>query len=180
MESEEICWSKTLLNIYDYLETICGAIDKSVIDCGIHSACGTNTEFVANKMIELTQRKKFLINVKVALDDVLCSVESENARLLTLRYIDKVKTDMIGKVLGISSRTYFRKIVLAIKSFAYQLKCKGYTNQFLSELFKNEEWVLDIYSAMRKKGEKKLCLENLNFLSIAIKSFKKRAVYGTC
>ena len=70
MNSQQNTWTKTLLSAYSYLENICGSIDKKVLNYGISSGCSRDTEYVANKILSLMNRKKFLINTKVMVDSV--------------------------------------------------------------------------------------------------------------
>ena len=65
-------WAKTILSSYRYLERIAGAIDKMVESSGINSRDMSGVAFsnnnilsLAEKMIDLSERKVKLINLKV-------------------------------------------------------------------------------------------------------------------
>lgn len=177
MEIEQTNWSKTLLNTYSYLETICGAIDKCVVNCGVSSGCSSNsTILIANKMISLIERKKFLINLKILIDNVLRNIASSDARILTIKYIDKVKSEVASQVLGLSNRTYFRKINVAVNNFALELKKQGYTSSVLKEFLSKEGWIIEIYNSYSKK-EKATLEADYSFLNMALKSISKRVSY---
>lgn len=63
---------KTLLEIYRYLETICDSIDDVVKKT---SLCGfgrvNETKYSADKLIELTDKKRILINLKIMVENCL-------------------------------------------------------------------------------------------------------------
>lgn len=181
MENEQINWSKTLLNSYSYLETICGAIDKTVVSFGVNSQNSASTYDIANKIISLISRKKFLINTKVMVDNVLKNLSKENAKILTIKFIDKTKSELASKMLNLSMRTYFRKIKSAVQQFAIELKNQKYTPQKLFEMYAQEGWIMEIYNVYSQKQNKKDCFDSLNFLGLALKSIKSKQVsYGLC
>ncbi len=174
MNTDEKIWAKTLLSSYSYLETICGAIDKTVLNYGINSAINRDAEYVANKIISLTERKKILINTKILIDNVLQRIDNKYAKILVLKYIDKIKSETASKLLDMSMRTYFRKTSLAVDNFASELKKFGYNTVKLNELFRNESWILEIYNAYVQKHIKDSEFENLNFLGLALSMLRKK------
>lgn len=181
MENEQINWSKALLNSYSYLETICGAIDKTVLNYGIGSMNTTETMEIANRILSLISRKKFLINTKVLVDNVLRNISNDSARILTIKFVDKVKSDIASQVLNLSARTYFRKINSAVLEFATELKKQKFDHATLSEMYKAEGWILEIYNQYASKQKTKESEEGLNLLSMALKSIKQKSVsYGVC
>lgn len=151
MKFEQRIWAKALLSSYAYLENICGSIDKKVISYGIGSASSRDTEFVADKIISLIERKKFLINTKIMLDRALYNIPSDYARVLILKYVDKIKVETAAKVMNVSLRTYFRKVDVGVDKFASQLLSFGYNEKKLYETFSKESWIMDIYKSYYEK-----------------------------
>lgn len=179
MENEQINWSKTLLNAYSYLETICGAIDKTVLNYGIGSFNSNQTMIVADKILSLISRKKFLINTKVIVDNVLNSINGKSARILTVRYIDKVKTEVASKVLNMSNRNFFRRLNQSVEEFATELKNQGFNSNLLFETFKHEGWIMEIYNTYSKSRREKNSAESFDFIGMALNSIKSKKVsYG--
>ena len=176
MKNNETIWAKTLLSSYSYLERICNGIDKAVLNFGLHSKVSNSTEFVANQIIQLTERKKTLINTKVLIDDILNRIDLKHSKILVLKYIDRMKADTASKLLKISLRTYFRKINIAVDEFTNQLQKFGYYSLKLKSIFADENWILEIYNTYQKKNFKEVDLQSLNLLGIALNSFKKRVV----
>lgn len=178
MKNYQECWAKTLLNINSYLDRICDAIDKNVEHCTKDSArshFGTN--YFADRIIGLIQRKKFFINIRVLINTVLKNIPKESAKILTIKFIDHIKTEDAIKLLEMPYRTYFRKINKAIENFAFELKRQGYDETKLFEIFKNEYWVLEVFDSYAKKNIKKD--EKINLLQLALFSVKKPA-YVRC
>ena len=151
MKFEQKAWAKALLSSYSYLENICGSINKKVVSYGIGSASNRDTEFVASKIISLIDRKKFLINTKVLVDKALCNLEAEYARVLVLKFIDKIKVEVAAKAMNMSLRTYFRKVELAVDKFASYLLSCGYDDNKIYQTYKNESWILEIYKSYLDK-----------------------------
>ena len=178
MNIEEKSWTKTLLTCYGHLETICGVIDKTVLNCGISSATTyCDAEYIAERMIALTERKKFLINTKVLVDRVFSKMNSNYARILVLKFIDNVESAESSKLLGICPRTFFRQVNKAIEEFWQSLISMGYNSNKLKEIFKDENWILEIYNSYLNKQIKESDIKDLSFLSIAFKQLKQKK-YG--
>lgn len=174
MKIEEKNWSKALLISYGHLETICGAIDKTVLNCGLSSAnTYCDTEYVANKMINLIERKKFLINLKLIVDKVFSNMKNKYARVLMLKYIDCVDSKLASKVMKISTRTFFRQINAGLQNFWESLSKIGFGLEKIKKLLKNEQWILEIYNSLIDKNIKEEELSNFGVLGMAFKQLKK-------
>ena len=134
-------WGKTILTIYKYLERIAGAIDKLVERQALNSYYyfKENTQNngvlnVAEKIIELSERKVRLINIKVLTEESLKKCEKKLAELLIYRYIDGDRSEDIAKRLALSERTYFRRLNQAEDQFLHNFIVKGFTENKLKEI----------------------------------------------
>ena len=175
MKIEEKNWSKTLLIAYGHLETICGAIDKTVLDYGLKSsAINCDVEYLAKKMISLIERKKFLINIKVLVDNALNRISDAEAKVLILKYIDNLPSNIASEVLKVSMRTYFRKLNIALENFAKILIFQGYSTAKFFDMFKNEKWILEIFDSYYKKEKKDEKFESINLLSLALNTLSNK------
>lgn len=177
---EQKIWSKTLLTCYCCLEKISDAIDHLVYLNSINSSkMNTDAFSCVNKILELTERKKSIINLKVITENALSQIEPMNARILILRYFDKVKTENCAKILNLSKRTYFRKLKSAIDSFSCKLNSLGYTTQKINSLTKNEIWINDLYNSIYKQelsktlNHKNDVIDDMSLLGHAFNSLKK-------
>ena len=179
-------WAKTLLEIYKYLETICGAIDDLVRRTSL-SGFGNSldTRDSADRIIELTSKKQRLINMKIIIEDTLASLNISDVKLLTLFYVDEVTAKNLSEILGINIRTFFRRKDISLTKFANSMKSAGFDHIRLNKIFENEHWIINTYkhnlSTMLNRGgndkEAYTCI--LNTAMKELKSFgKKKYVYG--
>ena len=114
-------------------------------------------------------------------DNVLGNISGTSARLLTVRCIDKVKTEIASEVLNMSMRNFFRRLNLAIDEFSAELKHQGYDSQRLGNIFKKEGWIMEIYNSYCQKSKQKQDVDGLHILGIALGSLRQKKVqYGMC
>ena len=85
------------------------------------------------------------------LDRALYNIPSDYARVLILKYVDKIKVETAAKVMNVSLRTYFRKVEIGVDKFASQLIFFGYNEKKLCETFSKETWIMDIYKSYYEK-----------------------------
>ena len=142
-------WAKTILTVYRYLERIAGAIDKLINRQAMNSYYSNFTNDsvidVANKIIELGERKVKLINIKVLTEKALEGIDELYAKLLVEKYIHSCKGDDIAKENNLAMRTYFRRLSQAENCFSSFFASKGFTEKKLSEYLKNEKWIIDVF-----------------------------------
>lgn len=132
-------------------------LDKIILDVGKGSnslllqKCQT-TYYQANKIIELMDRKRKTINLKVSVEEVLSRLSKDDRRLLTLVFIDGVKSDLVAQLFGISLRTFFRKKIKALDNFTMCLQKMGYNVKFFEEEYGSEPWITPIYDECTSKN----------------------------
>ncbi len=143
-------WAKTLLSVYRYIDTVNSSIENLVLKQALNRGYGggrmNSVHDVANKIIELTERKKILLKGAHIIEDSLARLNDDDVRLLMLVYFDLVKSQKCADILEISIRTFFRRKKLAIEKFANSLKFLGNTSMSLYNLFKGEEWLINLYN----------------------------------
>lgn len=176
-------WSKTLLNIYSCLFRLTREIDKIILSYALKSGfyngiCKTYNDI--EKMIELTDRKVTLINLKVLIEKSLVSLDKTSCKILTLKYIDKVSNETIYKVLNIKRRTFYRKYIQALSSFGNQLLINGFDINNVNAFVKDETWILDIFNNFLDKEINKSAeteISKYSIYNIAVNNFKKSKHY---
>ena len=186
MENEDL--NKTLLSVYRYLPRVANAIDKLVKSRAYNSAssCMTNISFnssecVANSILNLSERKITLINVKIIIEKGLKSMKPSLARVLIWKYIDGLKSSEIAEKLNICIRSYFRKIKLALSSFEKALFRLGYFEDRILKLIGSEKWIMEVYNSFGGKihFETENIMDNLEFRNkiknTILVDFKKQA-----
>lgn len=144
-------WSKTILSVYKYLEALSNSIDNLVVKKSINSAFYNNGRYntcydCANKIIQLTERKINLINVKILVDDTLKLMSANQRQLLALCYMDNAKSEEIAEMMHVSIRTFFRKKNDALNSFSKNLLMQGFTREKLEDMFCGEDWLNNLYN----------------------------------
>ena len=143
-------WSRSVLSIYKYLATMAHTIDKLVVDIGKSSNSPLlqkyqSTYCQASKIIELMDRKRKMINLKVAVEDTLNKLDKTSKRILTLVFIDGVKSELVAQILGISFRNFFRKKSSALDEFASMFQYKGFDDEFFKKEYSCEKWFMSVY-----------------------------------
>jgi hypothetical protein len=176
-------WCKTFLNVYRCLEKITQAIDKIVLTTGLNLSMEANV--ASNKILQLTERKITLINLKLFIEKLLNSLPEEHTKLIMLRYVDQAKSEDIAKQMGISSRTYFRKSIASIKSMELALKRTGKTHESLKKEYENETWILALFQKLMQqevlsgskttptKANKQELFQDARVIHFAYENYKK-------
>lgn len=152
-------WSKSALLMYRYLEKMTNSIDKLIMDTSKHSNSQSaqrnhTTYFQARKLIELLDRKRKMINLKVAVEDALAQLDKTDRRILSLAFLDGVTSDLIAQFLGVSLRTYFRKKVRALDNFSIQMMACGFDTEFFRSEYYSEKWFMSVYNECLSKSSK--------------------------
>lgn len=153
-------WAKTLLSVYPYLEVVADDIDRQVDIIAKNSFYVTGVNFVTNStsmvadnIIELSQRKVSLINIKVLIEKAFKECKSELAQILIQKYVDHDKSREIAESCNLSMRTYFRKLDEGLKAFAKSIAGQGFTDDKLKKYLQNEDWIMIVFSQLEETNE---------------------------
>ncbi len=145
-------WARTLLTVQKYLERICNSIDaciekKAMASSFVNSKNMYNNDCasVADWIINMSERKKQLINLNVICISALKGIERNFAKILALKYFDRMSSADIAAIMDLSERTYFRKLNSAHDSFESWLAVHGYDAEYFENNFKNEGWIMEVY-----------------------------------
>ena len=154
-------WAKTILNVQKYLDRVCAAIDecvnkKSTASFNVNSKNIYKNDcfYVSNYMLDLIDRKKGLINLRVICNDALKNMDSISAKILVLKFIDRMPSLTIAKLLKLSERTYFRKLNVAYDNFENYLTNNGFNAEYFECNYKNEGWIIEVYDEIEKQTER--------------------------
>ena len=158
-------WAKTLLYIYKYLDRVTDGIDKLVTQEALNSfytrgeKIGSNGVLAtADRIINLSERKTRLINIKVMTDKALKSMDKKCAQLLIERYMDNDESEEIALRHNLNIRTYFRRLYQAEIAFLQALSVQGFYDAKLKEYLIGEKWILEIYEKFKNEREECLAL----------------------
>ena len=150
-------WTKTTLSVYKYLDRIAEAMDKLVERKALNSyyihMANNGVMDVANEIIELSERKKRLINIKVATERALEEMDKLYAQILIEKYIDNDKGEDIALRHNLSIRTYFRRQNQAEDYFTSLMSKQNFSEARLSEYLACENWIIKVYNKYQKEQE---------------------------
>ena len=153
-------WAKTVLSVYRYLEKVTNAIDKIVLkraeSAGFYYGDFydfNNIHKITDSILELTERKIRLINLKLICEQALENTDPFCARLLISIFIDNRKCQDSAKELNISIRSYFRKSKQALASFASALNRLGFNEKYFEDMLKDENWILNLKEKLSNRDE---------------------------
>lgn len=151
-------WGKTILSVYKYLDRVSQAIDKLVKENAVNSFYFTGTNQsrngvmqVAQRILNLTERKKRLINIRVLADTVLLECERTSAQILIEKYMDGDSSQEIADRHNLNIRTYFRHLAAAEEKFSALMAKYGFTDKKLNEYLSDEKWIVEVYEKLREE-----------------------------
>jgi len=153
-------WTKTMLTVFNYLDRICGAIDKLEMTQALGSFYAdslhfsNNTMQMSEKMMALTEKKVTLINLKILVHDVLLSMDKNDAILLILKHLRYKKMEEIANLMHCSPRSVFRKVSEAYDAFEKNLAEKNYSGEKLKKMLQDESWILEVFNKYSKENTK--------------------------
>ncbi len=141
---------KTLLESYQSIPRIIGSIDRLVVESSAHSyslsLVRDDTMQKMQAVIDLIERKKRLMRIKLAVEDGIKACSKLDAKILVRYYFDRAHTLLISEELGMNRRNVHRKINVAIVNFVDKLNSIGYPSNKLKEIISSEEWIVGIYN----------------------------------
>lgn len=162
--------AKTTLMVYRYLDRIADAIDRLIERRALNSfyvgAFGNNDNSilsVADYIINLSERKVKLINLKILIDLALENCPILFAQILIERFMDNEKGSEIAKKHNLSERTYFRRLNDALDNYSSALSKLGFPENKLLDYISSEKWIMEVYNRL-------LCAKSDD--SVIIDSFK--------
>lgn len=165
----DLVWAKTILSVYRYLERICDAIDNIVMQSALGSfnivgqeySCN-NVYSISQKIIDYSQRKITLINLKILIEDILQELSPSDAKVLIERYVEGAKRREMAEKFEVGLRTVYRKIDHAEQAFVKKMRLKGYGAFSIEEFLKNELWIKNAYLNIEDKGEEDFQISGVN------------------
>lgn len=168
--------AKTILMVYRYLDRIADAIDRLVERRALNSyyMMGTgckdnNISNVAQYIIDLSDRKIKLINLKVLTEMALENCPILHSQILVEKYMDNDKTSVIASRHNLSERTYFRRLNQALSNFSLILDKLGFAENKLLDYISSEKWIMEVYNRLlSSKNEDNLTLNNCRLEKIAV------------
>ena len=138
--------AQSILYSYRYLFRTCDLIDNMVnnyvTNFGI-AFDNSDTETLSNKIIDLIQRKKYLINLKLYIDKVISLTDGIIQKVLVLMSQYNYDIKKVQKAFNVCERTAFRYMKKALEVFvSVANRVKGID---LDELRRNDSWIFNLH-----------------------------------
>ena len=137
--------AQSLLYSYRYLFKTCDLIDKTINNYATNFGVmytHADTETLAEKMIDLMQRKKHLINLKLYIDKVISLTNDTSKKILVLMSQFEFKIGKIQEIFDVSERTAFRYMKTAVDEFvSVANRVKGIDMDALQQ---NDSWIFNL------------------------------------
>lgn len=123
---------KALLRSLDQISGIIESMDRRFMLKAIGSfSCRLPAEAQANRLIELTERKKILLILRLDVYEALRALKPEYRRILAEKYgFDEEKRGVTDE----KNRSYYKKLALATGKFVKALESEGLTAEKIRTL----------------------------------------------
>ena len=123
---------KALLRSLDQISGIIESMDRRFMLKAIGSfSCRLPAEAQANRLIELTERKKILLILRLDIYEALRALKPEYRRILAEKYgFDEEKRGVTDE----KNRSYYKKLALATGKFVKALESEGLTAEKIRTL----------------------------------------------
>lgn len=159
MTSNQKLWGKAVLSTYNYLQRLCDSLDKLVEKTAVNSYCYNNLhsaensiESISNKIIEYSNRKIDYINLKIIIEKALKDIPKQYAKLLILKYIQKMPIEKASQLLNISRRSSYRQLEQALASFMVTLTKYGYTIEKLELDYSSDPFIKSVLRLIKQNN----------------------------
>lgn len=145
------------MHSYRFLQNLATTIDEKVkqITLGsmVYNSKSTNdTMSQFDMVIELNERKKNIINLKVVTEKCVSMLKQKELEVITLYYFDGLDVSDICDTLEISIRTFYRRKEMAIGRIS-EFLYKNYRKNYFLDNFGKETWLVDLYQYYLKKSK---------------------------
>ena len=150
-------WIKTLLYSYKVFPNLINTVDK-IINLQASSMSFTSsiynnsnsTKSQIERIIDLSERKKSLINIHLMIDKIFKDLSYNNRELAEKKFIDKLTNEEIAQEYDISTRTVYRKLNKIIDEiYTYFLKM-NWNLKFIELQVQEEEWLIEKFKQNKK------------------------------
>ena len=166
-------WARTMLTVQRHLGKVTKALDEVVMKRALSSAFVTtknlmeqSSENVSNFIINISESKVNLINLNTICVNALKGIDKTSAKILILKHIDNKSGAEISKLIGLSDRTYYRRLNSAYENFAKWLSKNSFTPEYFFNHFSKEGWIMEAYYINKEffdnnnKETEKIFIEN--------------------
>lgn len=158
-------WSNTALVAYTLLPKIAKELNFGIENRikssfqSKHLKMGVGTEQLIGEIIELTEEKRKIVNLRFIVSKALEQMKDDSRDILIGRIIKKKTYQQISSEQKVSLRTVFRRLGLAEEEFAHNLHRCGYTEAWFEREYGQDKYISPI--SRRIKSEKYFVAKSL-------------------
>lgn len=146
-------WIKTLLHTYRLFPRIINAIDKIILTRASGYSFSTDIynslnrpENQFNVLIDMTERKKKLLNIYVMTKNLLDSLSKPSYDLIYSKFYETQTNEELANEYGVSTRTIFRRINDIIDKLYVFTQKNNWSLRFIEFQVKEEAWLIERYN----------------------------------
>ena len=146
-------WIKTLLYSYKVFPRLISTVDKIVELQASNFSFSSNIfnsssklESQFEKVIDMSERKKSLVNIHIMMTKMLNDLPYESKKLVEYKFIDNMTSEDIATELEISERTVYRKIQKVLDEVYGYFFDNRWSLEFIEFQVKNEDWLFDKFN----------------------------------
>lgn len=143
-------WSNTALVAYTLLPKIAKELNLGIESRiklsfqSVHLKIGVSTEQLISEIIDLTDEKRKIVNLRFIVSKGLEQMQDDMRELLIERMIKKKTFQQIADTQNVSLRTIFRRVANAEEEFAHNLKRCGYTDTWFEREYGQDKYIAPI------------------------------------
>lgn len=159
MTTNQKVWGKAILSSYNYLKRLCDSLDSLIEKTAVNSYYSfslnyhdTTIETVSTKILNYSNRKIGYINLKLIIEKALKRMPKQQAKLLILKFIQKMSIEKTSSLLNISNRSSYRRLEKALSMFMAELVCMGYTCEKLEIEYAQDPFISSIIKLIERNN----------------------------
>lgn len=143
-------WSNTVLVAYTLLPKIAKELNCNIESRikssfqSVHLKIGVSTEQLIGEILELTDEKRKIVNLRFIVAKGLENMKDDMKELLIERMIKKKTFQQIADTQKLSLRTVFRRMGEAEEEFAHNLRRCGYTDAWFEREYGQDKYIAPI------------------------------------
>lgn len=153
---KKLIWGKTLFESYKYIKRLVNSLDRIIYEKSVNSygmsIDGKNTIESMEAVIDLIQRKKRLLLIKMIVEEGLKNIDRHDAKILIRYYLDKIELKTIADQEGKTTRTMSRLVDKMILSFMDKMSDLGYSYVKIEKMLENEGWIVGVFNSHIRKN----------------------------
>lgn len=160
-------WIKTLISSMKTFPEIIKTIDKIIelqastitFMSDIYSSSGSTFD-QAEEIIDLSERKKNILNIYLMMQTLLKNTDREKQEFLIKKFYSKYTNEELANEYNLSVRSIYRKTEKIIDELCKKSQEKNWTLKFIESQIKNEFWLNDKFRKMKNEYIKCLGMES--------------------